>query len=141
MKKNIFSLTMLFFVIQLFSQTVTNQTLSKDYYLKKSKTQKTVGWIMLSGGVAMATIGLVVSSHQINEDPFNYLVSDKAAGLVILTLAGIGTAVGSIPFFMSSAKNAHMAAAISFNNQKMLFPLGNTFVLKTQPALTLKIEL
>ena len=138
MKKVIFCLTLLLFVVRSFSQI---PALSKDYYLKKSKTQKTVGWIMLGGGAAMATIGLVVSNHQINEDPLNYLVSDKTAGLVILTLAGIGTAVGSIPFFLSSAKNAHMGSAISFNNQKMLFPLGNTFVLKTQPALTLKIEL
>ena len=54
-------------------------------------------------------------------------------------IAGAATALGSIPFFISSAKNARRAAAISFNNQKILFPQQNTFVLKTQPTVTLKI--
>lgn len=37
---------LLIFVINLFSQT-TNLALSNDYCLKKSKHQKTVGWILL----------------------------------------------------------------------------------------------
>jgi len=141
MKKIIFSLTLSLFVIQSFSQTATNQTLSKDYYLKKSKTQKTVAWCMLGGGVAMATIGLVLVDKQINNDFNSFNNLGSAGGSAILGIAGIGTALGSIPFFISSAKNARRAAAISFNNQKMLFPLGNSFVLKTQPTLILKIEL
>lgn len=135
-----FSLTLLLFVIKSFGQTEANRTVSKDYYLKKSKNQKTVAWVMLGGGVAMTTIGLVIGSNvePTFADPFGL---DKSTGPAIVAAVGAGVALGSIPFFISSAKNKRRAAAISFNNQKILFPLQKILVLKTQPAVTLKIEL
>lgn len=139
MKKVIFFLTLLLLAVKSFSQS---QTFSKDYYLKKSKTQKTIGWVMLGGGVAMTTVGIVIKNKQSNDDPFNSLNNlDKIGKSVVLIGVGIGTALGSIPFFISSAKNARKAATISFNNQRVLFPQQNIFVLKSQPTLTLKIQL
>ena len=134
MKKIFFCLTLLLLTVKSFSQT---PALSKEDYLKKSKTQKTVGWVMLGGGVAMTTIGYVIITQQVNDDPLNAITTGQ--GYVVLMIAGAATALGSIPFFISSAKNARRAAAISFNNQKILFPQQNTFVLKTQPTVTLKI--
>ena len=134
MKKIFFCLTLLLLTVKSFSQT---PALSKEDYLKKSKTQKTVGWVMLGGGVAMTTIGYVIINQQVNDDPLNAITTGQ--GYVVLMIAGAATALGSIPFFISSAKNARRAAAISFNNQKILFPQQNTFVLKTQPTVTLKI--
>ena len=127
-------MTLLLLTVKSFSQT---PALSKEDYLKKSKTQKTVGWVMLGGGVAMTTIGYVIINQQVNDDPLNAITTGQ--GYVVLMIAGAATALGSIPFFISSAKNARRAAAISFNNQKILFPQQNTFVLKTQPTVTLKI--
>jgi hypothetical protein len=138
MKKIFFYLTLWLFVVQLFSQT---PALSKDYFLKKSKSQKTIAWCMLGGGVAMATVGLVSVGKQINSDLNSFNNLGSAGGSAILGIAGIGSALGSIPFFISSAKNSRRAAAISFSNEKLLFPMRNTFVLKTQPSLILKIEL
>ena len=83
---------------------------------------------MLGGGVAMTTIGLVIGNKRVS-DGINFL--ENTTGPIILTLTGIGMALGSIPFFISSAKNAHGVATISFKNQKILFPLQNTLVLKT----------
>ena len=134
MKKIFFCLTLLLLTVKSFSQT---PALSKEDYLKKSKTQKTVGWVMLGGGVAMTTIGYVIINQQVNDDPLNAITTGQ--GYVVLMIAGAASALGSIPFFISSAKNARRAAAISFNNQKILFPQQNTFVLKTQPTVTLKI--
>ena len=134
MKKIFFCLKLLLLTVKSFSQT---PALSKEDYLKKSKTQKTVGWVMLGGGVAMTTIGYVIINQQVNDDPLNAITTGQ--GYVVLMIAGAATALGSIPFFISSAKNARRAAAISFNNQKILFPQQNTFVLKTQPTVTLKI--
>ena len=134
MKKIFVCLTLLLLTVKSFSQT---PSLSKEDYLKKSKTQKTVGWVMLGGGVAMTTIGYVIINQQVNDDPLNAITTGQ--GYVVLMIAGAATALGSIPFFISSAKNARRAAAISFNNQKILFPQQNTFVLKTQPTVTLKI--
>ncbi len=141
MKKIVFSLALLLFIVKSFSQTLA---FSKDHYLQKSKNQKTVGWVMLGGGVAMTTIGIIISTGQTNDpsnDPFGVDPFSGNEGAAIVAVAGLASALGSIPFFISSAKNARKAAKISFNNQRILFPQQNTFVLKTQPTLTLKIGL
>ncbi len=99
---------------------------------------------MLGGGVAMTTIGIIIASGQTNDrlnDPFGVDPFSGNEGAAIVAVAGLASALGSIPFFISSAKNARKAAMISFNNQKVLFPQQNTFVLKTQPTLTLKLRL
>lgn len=142
MKKILFPLTLLLFVIESFGQTEASRTASKDYYLQKSKNQKTVGWVMLGGGVAMATVGLIITSKHVNDDPFEALSNlGTSGGAVILTIAGIGSALGSIPFFISSSKNARRAAAISFKYKNLLLQQQSTFILKRQPVLTLKIAL
>ena len=135
MKRILFSVVLLLLIAKSFSQT---PALSKDYYLKKSKTQKTVGWAMLGGGLAMTSIGLIIANKKVNDDPFNAILD---TGPIAVTLAGVGVALGSIPFFISSAKNARRAATISFENQKVLFPKQNVLALKVQPAITLKIGL
>ena len=106
--------------------------------MKKSKTQKTVGWILLGTGAGTIAYGLItINSYTDNEGPFG---GQNYTGALIAIGGGVISA-SSIPFFISSAKNKRKAATISFKNQKILFPRQNTFVLKTQPTLTLKIEL
>lgn len=129
MKKIICFMAVLLFALNSYSQTPAP---TKDYYLKKSKTQKTVGWIMLGGGVTMATIGFI----NYNNDPSGIINNS-----LIISLAGVGVALGSIPVFLSAGHFSRKAAAISFNNQKILYPQQNVFVLKSQPTLTLKINL
>ena len=142
MKKIIFSLTLVFIFAEIFGQTEAGKTFSKDYYLQKSKNQKTVAWLMLGGGTALAITGFVLANKQIDDnDPLNLDNLEAGGGFAILGFVGVGTALGSIPFFISSVKNKRKAASISFNNQKILVPLQNTFVLKTQLAFTLKIHL
>ncbi len=138
MKKIICFLTLLLFTVKSFSQT---PALSKDYYLKKSKKQKTVAWVMLGGGVAMTAIGSVISDNQIDEDPFGYLYNNEGAGSTILTLAGIGTALGSIPFFLSSAKSKRRALSVAISNRIIFVPQQKGCALNTQPALSLKVVL
>lgn len=130
MKKIIFSLALLPGMIKLFSQS---STLSKDYYLKKSKTQKTTAWILLGTGAASILTGVIIdNSNKGNQQSYT-------GGYV--EVSGIICTLASSLFFIRSAKNARKAAILSFKNQKILFPQHNTFVLKTQPALALKIVL
>ena len=131
MKKIIYTFTILLFVLKSFSQTPTP---SKDYYLQKSKNQKNSAWIMLGGGVAMTTIGMIQAIN-------NFSLFEPSTKGEFLVAAGIGTALGSIPFFISSSKNARKAATISFNNQNILMLQQNSFVSKMQPTITLKISL
>ncbi len=141
MKKIVFSLTLLLFVAKSFSQSTA---LSKDYYLKKSKNKKTVGWLMLGGGVAMTTIGIIIASGQTNDrlnDPFGVDPFSGNEGAAIVAVAGLASALGSIPFFINSAKNARKAAKVSFSTPKLLLPQQNTLAFKIQPTLSLKIGL
>jgi len=125
-------LIILFFIPNTFCQT-----LSKGDYLLKSKSQKTTGWILLGGGTAIAIAGTISMSNQ------DFWSSDNSdydtAGFMML--GGLAVGLASIPFFISSAKNANKAATISFNYQKAYFPKHDIFVVKMQPAITLKIPL
>jgi hypothetical protein len=133
-KKIILPLTLLLFIVQSFSQAPAH---TKDYYLQKSKNQKTTGWVLLAGGTTMAVIGAIIFSQS------DFLSSDDpgtdAGGF--LFVGGIVADLASIPFFIGSAKNARKAATISFNNQKIVFPQHNGFAARTLPSITLRIGL
>jgi len=141
MKKTFLFLTVVLIAVKSFCQTPENPSLTKDYYLKKSKNQKTAGWVLLGGGVVMASVGLAISSRQITDDPIGYLTTDKGNASVAVAITGLGISLFSIPFFISSAKNARRAATISFNNQKVYYLQQNGLALKTVPSLTLRISL
>lgn len=128
-------LLVLFLTASAFSQT-QNAAFSKEDYLQKSKSQKTTGWVLLAGGTTMAVAGAIIMD---NSDIFDSNSNFDMGGY--LFLGGLAADLASIPFFISSAKNARKAATISFNFQKMYFPQHNTFVAKVQPAITLRIPL
>lgn len=123
-------LVVLFVAMQSFGQ---NPSLSKGDYLQKSKNQKKTGWILLGGGAAMAVVGAIIF-----EESDDWSSIDTGG---FMMLGGAAAGLTSIPFFISSAKNANKAATISFNYQKAYFPQQNTFAVKQQPAITLRIPL
>ena len=60
MKKIIFSLPLLLLAFNLFSQAPTTPNHSIDYYLKKSKSQKTAANILLGGGAVCILTALLI---------------------------------------------------------------------------------
>jgi len=133
MKKMMLLLTVSLFALVTYSQSL-NPTLTKDYYLQKSKKQKTTGWVLFTGGTTMAVIGgLVFSDH------FDYGSDAATDASSFLVLGGVFLDLLSIPFFISSASNTRKAASISFNTQKLLLPQHNIFIPKHQVGLTLRI--
>ena len=136
MKKVILSLTLVLIFAKMFGQIEASKTFSKDYYLKKSKTQKKVAWILLTGGTIMAVGGAIVFDNSWYSD--SYATTD-IAGFVML--AGVITDIACIPFFISAAKNKGRAASASFSSPKLLLPQQNTLAWKIQPTFKLKIEL
>jgi hypothetical protein len=84
----------------------------QDYYLQKSKNQKTAAWILLSGGIVCAGIGVAIGVSQID----NMLISafegnntNRGTGATILFYAGSAMALGSIPLFIAAGKNKRKA--------------------------------
>ena len=135
MKKILLALTLVLIFLKSFSQEPASPSLSKEDYLKKSKQQKKVGWILLATGTAMAVGGGIV----FYDTYYSESNSTDIAGIVML--AGIVTDLVSIGFFVGSSNSKKRAASIAVTNQHISLPQQNAFALKTQPALTLKIAL
>ena len=140
MKKIVFSLTLLIFVLNSFCQTSKNKALTKDYYLQKSKNQKTAAWVLLGGGLGIAATGGIVQLIHENQSNNGSGLSFDFTGTWIAIGGGV-VALSSIPFFIGSSKNKKKAASIAISNQNIFLPRQNSFALKTQPTFTLKIGL
>lgn len=139
MKKISLFFISLLFIINSFSQTQTN---SKEYYQLKSKHQKTTAWIMLGGGGALFIASGLVGAHvfaDLFSGDFNK-ANNNVAVAGAFGIIGAGSMLGSIPFFISSGKNARKAASISFMNERILIPQQNTIAYKVLPAISLKIS-
>ena len=58
-----------------------------------------------------------------------------------LLLGGLAMDLASIPFFLSSAKNARRAASLSVTNQPLFIPAGSAWAVRAVPSLSLRIGL
>jgi len=114
-------------------QNHPSKPLTYDDYMKKSKDQKNAGWLMLGGGVLMISVGTLII---FGKGIFGADDTDS-----ILPLVGAGTAIGSIPFFISSGNNKRKAGHINLGFQPETFPGQSPIILGAQPAITIKIGL
>jgi hypothetical protein len=125
--------------MQSFSQT-TNNAASKEYYLKKSKTQKTIAWIMVGVGAALITTGIIIENNYVySNNPLDAIDKSTTPGILIVT--GTLSGLGSIPLFISASKNKMRATSVSILNQHILMPGKSSIASRIQPALSLKITL
>ncbi len=96
--------------------------LTKDEYLKKSKSQKTGAIILISAGGAAAIAGMAIAADDLGDDlgglfDPNYQEADSDDTVSgILFFGGVAAMLGSIPLFVSSRKNKKRAMTISFQN-------------------------
>src|SRR6516165_10255738 len=92
-------------------QTIPKQDWKDSDYYKKSKNQKTAAWLLLGGGVAMFTGGMIAHFNYINNqnDPFAEI--DQVTTGEVVAYCGVLVACGSIPFFILSSKNKKKAQA------------------------------
>jgi hypothetical protein len=117
MKKQFFLILLLAMATTAFSQQKEpSPTLTKQEYLKKSKKQKTIAWILAGGGVGMAVIAY--ASYNIGDvaniiEGDNSSINTKGA---ILIIGGV-TALSSIPFFIASGKTKRKGMSLSFKNE------------------------
>jgi hypothetical protein len=76
------------------------------YYLKQSKSQKTLGWLLLGGGLLVEMIG----SAQYSNDIF----SENSGGEALMPIGSLST-IASVPLFISAAKNKGRAEILRRN--------------------------
>ena len=91
-----------------------------DFFLKKSKNQKTAAWILLGGGAGVALAGDIIGTNAIkNSNPDELFPRGSLAGGGML-LGGVIATIASIPFFIASGKNKKIANLI-FKNESQSF--------------------
>jgi hypothetical protein len=141
MKKIVICAMLLIIAAPVFSQ-LTNSTpiLTKQDYLKKSKTQKAFAWILAGSGVVLTVVG--VATLNLN-DLGNSLGGNNSGVNSSSTLFVIGgiTALSSIPLFIAGHRNKKKAMSLSFKNEKMQQLNKNRFVYTPVPSLSLTIRL
>ncbi|MEL1241970.1 hypothetical protein [Flavobacterium flavipallidum] len=138
MKTVLLYMLTLLFVTNIFSQT-QNPSFTKENYLEKSKKQKRTGWIILGTGLGLGAVGGLVQLRNSNTTSYGSGFDFDFTGVYIAIGGGV-VALASIPCFISAAKNKKMALSITMNQQNILLPINNEFVIK-HPSLSLKIEL
>ena len=141
MKKIIFLVLALFIGKLSFCQeTVPSPTLTKQDYLKKSKSQKTASKIIAGAGTAVALTGILLAVDDVGGilDPNDQDNSNTADAL---TYTGLVIMAGSIPFFIASSKNRKKAMSMSFKNQMIPQLQNSGFVYRAIPSLSFKINL
>lgn len=124
-----------------FSQQVSPvPQLTKQDYLKKSKSQKTIAWILAGVGVTSVIISIatvdgteIFSSIAGNDKPINRFGA--------LFFGGSAVALSSIPLFIISDKNKRKAMSLSFKMEQVPQLQIASLVNKPTPSVSLKISL
>ena len=99
------------------------------YYLKKSKQQKTIGWILLGAGVSLTIVG----GQQVSKDIFS-----ESSGGEALMLIGNLSALASIPVFLSAAKHRGRAEILLRNQNIPLTHVSGTRLTSIGVAIPLR---
>lgn len=111
---------------------------TKEYYLQKSKSQKTTAWVFLGVGAAAVITGAIVGTSLKEEDDLNTGFDKMATGGGIM-LAGTVSCLVSIPFFISASKNKRKAMALSTGFQQIPIPVKSLAI--KQPGIALSITI
>ena len=106
--------------------------IDRDYYLAKSKSQKTAAWILLGGGAGLIGTGFLIGNRETST------FGEAGTGVVIGGL-GLLSIIASIPVFNASVKNKKKAKlAVSQQKTMLGFPVN---VSKNITGLTLSIPI
>ena len=104
------------------------QSAEKTDYLQKSKSQKTIAWLLFGAGAVVNIIG-VASVESPNNTP------------VVCFIVGSAIMLSSIPFTVMGHQNKKRAAALSINTEQMYQLKNSNLHVVSYPALTMKINL
>jgi hypothetical protein len=124
MRKINVSILLLLFTVNAFSQQLdTKAPRTADAYEAKSNKQKKTGRILLVVGATLIVASFVIPRGELTHDGIcigPYCTDEyKNDGLKSVVLAGGAlSALGSLPFFISSLKNRRRAASISIKAER-----------------------
>jgi hypothetical protein len=133
MKKIKLALLLFLFIVSASAQQTTSApNLTKSDYLKKSKNQKTIAFVLAGGGSIAWLAGL---GKYMNQDD-----NIDGGGETAMIIGGTA-ALASIPLFIISSKNKKKAMSMSFKNQRIPRLQNNGFAYRAIPSFNIKISL
>lgn len=123
------ALLLLFSVISYSQNTAPSNQFTKEEYLKKSRTQKTIGFVMLGAGAATL---IAISSGNTDLNSIGTFV-----------VLGSGLVVGSIPLFIAAGRNKRKSknATAYFKFETTQLIQMSAIRTNTIPAVAIKIRL
>ncbi len=139
MKKSIVFIVGLAIAFTSFSQQTQTDSVkygSKDYYLQKSKRQKSGARALLIGGTAFMAAGLLIGNSKDAD------FGQAGAGAIMFGI-GFLADVGSIPLFIASSKNKKraMKASVSLKIQDALVVQKQNMINTRLPAISFRVRL
>ncbi len=148
MKKIILGAMLLMLATSTFSQqTNPSPTFTKQDFLKKSKTQKTIAFSLLGGGLVMGGIGILAAFKEAAPyilNPFTGLFEpppkNSTTGVACVIIGGVAV-VASIPLFIAASRNKYKARSLSFKYETAPQLVQNNIIRVPVPSITLKINL
>lgn len=141
MKKVILSLTILLLITHAFSQDTTLPVLTKEDFLKKSKSQKTGAWVLLGTSVVSLLGAAATYEFTINLSGDPAYDESKNIGSTVLAIVGVGSLASSITLFIAAGRNRRKATYLTINQESILLPENFTRHSETYPAASLVIRL
>lgn len=145
MKKFIIFSLLLAISAAIFGQSKpVDQPVVKIDYLKKSKEQKTAAQILLGGGLGLTIAGAAIGAYEVVFDlidGFSTGESQTNTGAIIFIAGGVAM-IGSIPLFVSAAKNKgrYISASAGLKIEKTSMIKQQSFTLSSYPAISLKVN-
>jgi hypothetical protein len=127
----------------IYGSVFSQEVLSKQDYLEKSRNQKKTGKILLAGGSVLSAIGLGIVLGNLNGlfDPSQPEPNNDGTVGEVLGYSGLVIAATSIPLFIASSKNKKKAMSMTLDSQKIPQMKNNNFVYRAIPSLTIKLNL
>ncbi len=115
-------------------------------YLKKSRGQQRTAWILLGGGGALTTTGLILGLTSVDNEIVSAFSGNRDNTMevgAVFFYAGIACMIGSVPFFIASAKNKNRGSSVSgfikMESRQLL--AGRNLLPAPYPAVGLKIPI
>lgn len=130
----LFTMILIFASASFGQKTNSSKNLSRNDYIKNSRTQKIVGFILLGGGIIS-----ILSINGSKTKPGGVYDGDIKNKVII----GSTLAAASIPLFIASAKNKSKANAATtfFKMETVPVVIQHSFTMQTIPAVSIKFRL
>jgi hypothetical protein len=132
-------LVALIFVIKTFSQdTVT--AFDKDYYMTKSKQQKSTGMVLFWLGMGIATIGLIVQAGSSLQHVATLGNEEENHTGAWVCATGGFISLLSIPLHVSASANKKKALSLSLNREEIFLHQNTSFASKENFSISLRLK-